>query len=502
MFMHFLIFRMTEECSLIKERSIKKNYIFNTAYQVLALCTPLITAPYLSRTLGADGIGIQSYTNSIVSYFILVAVLGSTTFGQRKIATVRENKDELSRTFWEIVFFRMFTVVIVLIFYAGFLILNHEYFNIYLISTINIVNVFVDITWFYQGVEDFPRIVVRNCIIRLAQIIAIFVFVKSPDDLALYVMLLAGFTFLANVWTWLYVPQYINKPNSIHIFKNLKDMILLFLPTIATQVYLVLDKSMIGIITDSTYQNGCYEQSEKIARMALTIVTSVAAVILPRVANLYNNGEKSRAIQYVYKGYRFVWMLSMPIMLGLIGISSVFVPVFFGEGYDLAEILMPIFSVLVVAVSLAYVTGYSFLIPTGQQNVYTAAVTVAAGVNLVLNLCMIPILGAIGAAIASVLAEIIGVAIQIIFCCRTKQLQITNIFSSVWRYAVSAAVMLVLLLYLQRIVSETVIGLLVLVFVGGLAYAVMLVVLGDMFFVQNVKNICTSIRNKVLRKGN
>ena len=353
----------------MRNQSVKKNYIFNTVYQVLSLCTPLITAPYLSRTLGADGIGIQSYTNSIVSYFLLVAVLGSTTFGQKKIASDRDNKDILSQSFWEIVFFRFFTVIVTLGVYAVFLFFNIKYRTIYIISAINIVNVFVDITWFYQGIEDFPKVVFRNCIVRVAQIVAIFVFIKSPNDLALYVFLLAGFTVIANIWTWFYIPQYVKKPQHVHIFSNLKDMLLLFLPTIATQVYLVLDKSMIGIITDSTYQNGCYEQSEKIVRMALTIVTSAAAVILPRVANLYNNGEKKQAVEYIYKGYRFVWMLALPIMFGLIAISNIFVPIFFGPGYDLAEILLPIFSVLVLAVSLSYVSGYAFLIPIGMQNI-------------------------------------------------------------------------------------------------------------------------------------
>ena len=244
----------------------------------------------------------------------------------------------------------------------------------------------------------------------------------------------------------------------INPFRDVKDIILLFLPTIATQVYIVLDKSMIGWITESTYQNGCYEQSEKIARIALTVVTSAAMVVLPRVANLFKDGRKEEAIQYIYKGYRFTLFLSMPIMCGIIGVSKVFVPVFFGEGYEMAEILMPIFSVLVVAVSLAYITGYSFLISTGQQNIYTIAVSIAAGVNLLLNICMIPKFGAIGAAMASVLAEIIGVSIQIIYCCVTRQLRIKNIFASAWKYIFSASGMLILLLYLQNIVSKTVMG--------------------------------------------
>lgn len=470
----------------MRNQSVKKNYIFNTVYQVLSLCTPLITAPYLSRTLGADGIGIQSYTNSIVSYFLLVAVLGSTTFGQKKIASDRDNKDILSQSFWEIVFFRFFTVIVTLVAYVVFLFFNTKYRTIYMISAINIVNVFVDITWFYQGIEDFPKVVFRNCIVRVAQIVAIFVFIKSPNDLTLYVFLLAGFTVIANIWTWFYIPQYVKKPQHVHIFSNLKDMLLLFLPTVATQVYLVLDKSMIGIITDSTYQNGCYEQSEKIVRMALTIVTSAAAVILPRVANLYNNGEKKQAVEYIYKGYRFVWMLAIPIMFGLIAISNVFVPIFFGPGYDLAEILLPIFSVLVLAVSLSYVSGYAFLIPIGMQNIYTIVVCVCALFNFIFNMCFIPHMGATGAAIASVTAEILGAVLQICYCCKKGLLRFSRIFESAWKYIISGITMLICLQFLKILVKENVVGLCILIFAGSVIYFICLILLRDRFFIDNI----------------
>ena len=473
----------------MKQQSIKRNYIYNTLYQILSICTPLITAPYLSRTLGADGIGIQSYTNSIVSYFSLVAVLGSTTFGQRKIASVRDNRCDLSQAFWEIVFFRLFTVAVTMIAYCIFLLVNQEYLEIYIILSINIINVFVDITWFYQGIEDFPRIVIRNCMVRIAQIAAIFIFIKSVDDLVLYIFFLATFTLIANIWTWLPLSQYVDKPKNVKIFRNFRDMFLLFLPTIATQVYLVLDKSMIGIITDSNYQNGCYEQAEKIARLALTVVTSVAAVILPRVANLYNNGEKEHAVDYVYKGYKFVWLLSIPIMFGLISISDVFVPIFFGKGYDMAIPLVSIFSVLVLAVSLAYVSGYSFLIPIGKQNVYTGVVSICAVINFVLNICLIPRIGAIGAAIASIIAEILGAALQIIYCCKKNFLCFYMIFDSVWKYLVSGIAMLTILEILKRFFRYSLIWLISLIIFGATIYFLSLLILKDKFIIDTVKGV-------------
>lgn len=473
--------------------SIRKNYLFNTAYQIISICTPLITAPYLSRTLGADAIGIQSYTYSIVSYFILVAILGSNSFGQKQIASVRDNKQQISESFWNIVFFRLFTVFVSLICFTFFLLLRPNYFYVYLVMSINILNVVFDISWFYQGIEDFPRIVYRNLIIRIAQILSVFVFIKTPDDLLLYVFLLAIFNVVANIWTWISISHYVTKPRNIKIFFYAKSMLLLFLPTIATQVYYMLDKTMIGLITNSTYQNGCYEQSEKITRMALTVVTSASAVILPRVANLYNNGRKEDAKYYVYKAYRFVWFLAIPIMLGIIGVSKVFVPVFFGAGYDLSVILLPIFSGLVLVVSLAYVSGYSFLIPIEKQNVYTITVCVSAVLNFIMNFFLIPLLGAIGAAISSVLAETVGALLQIVYCVNKKLLDGKSIFKGIGVYFLAGIVMLTSLLIVSNIVSANIIGLLLMIALGMAIYSVMLLILKDSFFISNIKRMLSKV---------
>ena len=479
--------------------SVKKNYIWNASYQILNLIVPLVTAPYLARVLGADGTGIYSYTQSIVSYFVLISVVGTSVFGQRNIAYVRNDSEERSRAFYELLIFRTVTSLIALAAYGVFIRFNYQHRIIYLILAGNIVNTVLDVSWFYQGLENFKTIVLRNLTVRVCNTVFIFTLVKNADDLWLYIASIVGFTALGNISMWISLPKYICKVKGIHPFRNLKDIILLFLPTIASQVYVVLDKSMIGWVTQSTYQNGCYEQSEKIARMALMAVSSAAMVVLPRVANLYNQGKKDIALSYIYKGYRFIFFLSIPIMFGIIGVSQTFVPVFFGPGYDLAEVLMQIFSVLVVAVSLAYITGYSFLISTGQQNIYTISVTVAAVVNLVGNLFLIPESGAIGAAIASVLAEIIGVTIQIIYCCRTKQLQFTRIFTSVWKYAISGFAMLLVLLCLQEVVGKNVVGLFILLAIGGISYAIGIVVLRDDFFLTSVKMPVGSIMKIIKR---
>lgn len=476
--------------------SVGRNYIWNTVNQVFILLVPLIVTPYLSRVLGADGIGIYSYVNSIASYFIITAILGTTLYGQRSIACVRNNREECSRAFWEIQIFRMLASTICLAFFFVMISFVKENILIYLILSINIVNVIFDISWFYYGIEDFKKIAIRNFMVKICHMIFIFIFVNDPSDLWLYAASVVGFAILGNASMWFSLPKILVKVSGIHPLKNIKDIILLFLPTMATQIYCVLDKSMIGWITGSAYQNGCYEQAEKVARFSLSIVTSIAMVVLPRVANLFENQKKEDVLFYIYKAYRFTTFLAFPIMFGLIGVAGTFVPVFFGEGYDLVEVLMPVFSILVVAVSLAYLTGYSYLISTKQQNVYTISVAIAAVCNLAINLMLIPRIGAIGAAIASVSAEIIGVSIQIGYCCLSHQLELKRIFEGAFKYLLSSFFMLVVLLITQRYLPTSVLGLLALIATGVAAYGLMLVILKDEFFRKNVKMVFQKLRTE------
>lgn len=478
-----------------KQSNIWTNYILNTFNQILSLIVPLITAPYLSRVLGSDGIGIQSYTSSIVAYFSIVAVLGTSAFGQRNIAFYRNDLEKKSQSFWEIFSLRVITSSIALIAYYLLVIRDSQYQVIFLILSCNILGVIIDINWFYQGIEEFKKIVIISIFVRILQTACIFLFIKDENDLILYIAFVAIFTVIGNASMWIGLKKHILKPHNVNPLRNIKAVVLLFLPTIAVQVYMVLDKSMIGWVTQSMYQNGCYEQAEKIARMALTVITSISTVILPRVANLYKNNQLDRAKEYIYLGYRFVWLLAMPIMFGLIGISSTFVPVFFGPGYELAKALIPIFSILVVAVSLAHVTGYAYLIPTEQQNVYTIAVTVAAIINLLMNILLIPLIGATGAALGSITAEIIGVAIQIGYCIKTNQLVYKKIFSGCISYSFAAILMLGVIIVTKLFLPVNLFGLTIMIIIGVCSYLAILLIIKDRFLIDS----CVKIKTKILK---
>ena len=476
----------------MKRKSIKKNYLFNLAYQILILITPLITTPYLSRVLGADGVGSVSFAESIVSYFSLFAYMGISTYGQREISYVQDSKEKRSIIFWNTKILSFVTATIVLCVYACFVFFQDNSL-IYIILSMNLVAVFFDITWFFQGLEEFGKIVFRNIIFRIVNIFYIFSMVNSEVDILVYSFRLAFFTLVSNISLWGYLPRYVQKMDkgSLSPFKDIGIVISLFVPTIAVQVYTVLDKTMIGVITGNSFENGYYEYAIRMARMVLTVVTALGTVMIPRVGYYFEKKEIDTVKILMYRGYRFVWFLGIPLCFGMITIASNFVPWFFGEGYSRVVILLQILSMLILAIGINNVTGMQYLIPTKRQNLYTLTVLVGAVVNFILNMALIQNYQALGAAVASVIAETVIAIIQLIMV--KKEISICRVLKEGKTYFVSGGIMAGVIMLVSRNLESSLFNTFFLTAVGFTVYMVILFILKDQFLISNFELVCKKI---------
>lgn len=469
-------------------KSIKKNYLFNLSYQILLLITPLITTPYVSRVLGADGIGAVSYTESIVSYFILFATLGITTYGQREISYVQDSAEKRSVVFWNTKVLEFLSSGCALFVYVIFSIINNNT-PLYWVFSFNLVAVFFDVTWFFQGIEEFGKIVIRNMIVKAINILYVFCFVKTKEDVWVYAFGIAFFTCLSNLSLWAYLPKYIIRINrkDIHPFRILPTVFTLFIPTIAIQIYTVLDKTMIGIITQNSCENGYYEQALKISRTILTLVTALGTVMVPRIGYYFELGDLNEIKRLMYRGYRFVWFLGVPLCFGLISVSSNFVPWFFGSGYDRVAILLKILAFLVLAIGINNVTGMQYLIPTKRQNLFTFTVILGACVNFILNAVLIFWWQSVGAALASVIAETCIAAIQL-FLVR-KELSPLKVMKEGVHYYIAGVFMFGIAFVLGNVLSPSILHTGIIVIVGVVVYFAVLFIMKDVFFISNIKNI-------------
>ncbi len=464
-----------------KKKSIAKNYIYNLFYQIIILIVPLFTTPYLSRILGAEAIGIYSYTLSIATYFVLFGSLGVAMYGQREIAYIQDNKEERSRVFFEILIMRFLTLGISLVtFYLSFC-RNGEYSVYYKILVLEIVANSLDISWFFQGLEEFKKTVLRNTLVKLLSVICIFMFVKNTSDLYKYFIIYVLSTLIGNLSLWIYLPKYINKieRKKLQILRHLRPTIALFIPQLATQIYTVLDKTMIGSIITDKSEVGFYEQAQKMVKLLLAIATSLGTVMVPRMANTYANGDKGKLKEYMNQSFRFVLLIVFPLMFGMVSIVNKFVPIFYGNGYDKVATLIVIISPILLLIGLSNVIGTQYLLPTKQQKKYTISVVLGAVVNFILNMILIRIWKSEGASIATVLAELTVTGVQ--FYLVRKEIKIREIVKMTGNYLLAAFVMFGVSYVVGAVISKAMLSIIVQIIFGAVTYFLVLILLKDSF---------------------
>jgi O-antigen/teichoic acid export membrane protein len=269
---------------------------------------------------------------------------------------------------------------------------------------------------------------------------------------------------------------------------------LLFVPTIAIQIYTVLDKTMIGVITKDAFENGYYEQAIKISKMFLMVVTSLGTVMIPRIGFHFNKKDEHEVRRLMYRGYRFVWFLGIPMYLGLIFVCSNFVPWFFGAGYEKVIPLIQILALLILAIGINNVTGMQYLIPTQRENLFSLTVILGAVTNFILNIILIPHFQSMGAAIASVVAETMIAIVQIYIV--RHELSAIRIMKEGVHYYVAGAIMALVLYFVNRKLSASIVHTLLLVLCGMIVYFSVLLVMRDEFFVSNLQLIIGKYKNK------
>lgn len=459
---------------------IIKNYLYNLTYQIFTIILPIVTIPYLSRILGADGLGIFALSNTYAQYFILFGMIGLSIYSSREIAYVRNDEEKLSRTFWEINFLEFITIGFSLILYIVVfgIVINSNNKLVYLIQSINILSSLIDISWLFIGLEDFKKVVTRNIIIKIIGIVLIFALVKNNTQVWLYALILGGTQFIGQLIMWFHLPKniYFIWPQRKNLVKHLKNSIRLFVPQISINVYTMLDKIMLGSLV-STAQVGMYENSQKIIRILITVVTTLSIVTIPKMTNLYKNEQYNEFNNNVYKSFSFVSFLTCPMTFGLIGISKSFVPWFYGVGFTGIIPMFYIGAFLMITLGWSSILGNQVLISIKREKQFTIAVTVGAIINILVNVLLIKNYGGVGTTIASVIAEYVGMLLMAYFL--RDILNIKKLFKSSGKYIISSLIMFVVISMVSSYMDNTIFSSITLVAVGGIIYLIILIMTKD-----------------------
>lgn len=464
-------------------QSIKKNFVFNLINTVSALVFPLITFPYASRILMADGIGQVQFFQSIINYVVLLTSIGIPLYGIKEIARARDNKEELSRTTIELVTLSVilslvgYIIVAILCLTVGMV---QENIPLFLILSSTIIITSIGCPWFYSGIEDFKYITVVGILVKTLCAIFLFCIVKTRDDLLLY----GAYTVAGSIGSYLInfvrLRKYISLEGislkDLNIWRHIKPAAAIFLFNIVTSIYINLDTVMLGFLSNSTAV-GYYTGATKISHILVVLVTSLGAVLLPRSSNLLKNGKTDEFYALSAKSYNFISLMTFPILGGVLVLSPSIILLFCGSGFVPSITTLRIIAPIIVFIGISNLVGLQMLYPLGKIKLVTISTCIGATVNLTLNLILIPLLAQNGAAVATVIAEL-SVAIAQLLMVR-KLIPFSLINKDTFKYFVSSLLMALICYGIMSLLDNDVIRIIVVSFVGMLVYGTIMLLSKD-----------------------
>lgn len=479
--------------------STKKNILYQIIYQILTLILPLITSPYIARVIGAEGLGIYTYSFSVAFYFVLVSMLGLVNHGNRAIAQVRDNQEELNCTFSDLLTLHIVLSIVCLgvyLVYSASLGKDRIYAYIQLFY---ILSGLFDISWFYFGIEQFKLTVIRNTIIKIFNIICVFGFVKTSSDLWKYCLIMALGYFLSQLSLWFPLKRYVSfvRPSWERMRIHIKPLLILFIPAIAVSMYKYMDKIMIGVLSSKS-ELGFYENAEKIVNIPVTTIAAFGTVMLPKMSNLFVSADQSESNRFMSISIRYIMCLSFAFAFGLAGVATIFAPVFWGKDFAMSGYLIIGLSVTLPFIAFANIIRTQYLIPREKDKLYVVSVVCGAIINLLVNYLLIGTLGAIGAMVGTIIAEITVCVIQTVGV--QKELRLSQYFKELCRYCLFGAVMYCLVFFVGTVMGKSIITLLVQIALGIISYMglalIYLIRIEDEFAVQYFNKIIRILKLK------
>ena len=391
------------------KKSIKRNFLYNILLNISKVIFPLITAPYVSRILEPDGVGLFNFANTYANYFAFFAALGIPLYGIREIAKIKDDVAEQTRFVSEIVSISIVsTIICTLVLFFSLLWVPQltENYVIFLVAATILYTTPFKIDWFFSGKEEFGYITFRSLVIKTLSVILLFVLVREKSDLLTYVALNAGALVLNELWNFVKLyNQGIHPYFTLSGKRHIKPLLILFSSSIAISIYAILDTLMLGFMTNYD-EVGYYNCATHIVRAFTPVVTSLATVILPRMTILKEKGEWEEANILINKSFSVVGYLSIPLAIGIASISSIFVPLFFGSQFYGTVLPLQIMTIIIIAIGFNNLTGIQILLGLGLDKLFLYSILAGTITNFILNLCLIPFYGASGAASASVVAEV------------------------------------------------------------------------------------------------
>lgn len=402
----------------LAQKSIAKNSVFYLIYTALNVIFPFITGIYVARILLPDSIGQVAYAQNIAQYFVIFAFLGIPTYGLREISKARNNKEDLNNIYSELFFLNLISTVIFTCVYLVLIFSIPNFrgqYQLFLITGLAIALNALDNSWLYEGLEEFKFISIRNLIFKVVSFILLILFVRNAGDYYAYAIITIVGVAGNNLLNFLFSKKFVTlKVHGINIKRHLKPVMLLVVVNFAIEVYTLVDTTMLGIFCPKE-NVAYYTYGSKINKIFLQIVNTFTMVIVPRITLYYKEGKIEEFNQLLTNTLKIILILSIPLIIGIQFVSQFFICKVYGDAYLNSAYVLKILSIVLLISPIGYLLGSRVILSVGKEWKMIVCVGTGAVVNIIGNLVLIPLYQEYGAAVASVIGEVVVMVVYLIF---------------------------------------------------------------------------------------
>lgn len=391
------------------------SYFYSILYRLSICVLPLVVTPYIARVLSPEDNGIYVFTSTVACVFIMFCKLGVDSYGNRSIAYVRDDRTKRSRVFWEIYSFQLAVSAVAVLLYIALIFLTNESKSIYLAQLLYVISGMFDISWYFYGCEKFKLTTIRSVIAKVMVIAGVFALVKTRDDLFIYTLVLAVcFMFeQVSLFGFLFREVDLVRVNLRDIKKHALPNFELFIPILALNIYHWADKLMLGVLCNQS-EVSYYNYAESIINLPKGIIQALGTVMLPRISYLIAAKREKEGQRLLGDSIEFVCFICCALCFGIMGVSSVFIPIFLGDAYAPTIWLTIELSIVMIPMSISDIIQNQYLVPYKKDRLNIGAISMGAILNIIFNSFLIGPLGASGAVIATFAAELSVCAVLVI----------------------------------------------------------------------------------------
>lgn len=483
---------------MIKKDTIKKNFTLQLLYQAIILIIPLIQAPFLTRTIGDNALGVYTYVNSIAYYFVLLAMLGIERHGQRVIASSKD-EIELRKRFWSLLLVHIVFSIFSLIIYISIVpFIAGDDINIYWINIIYVTSALFNITFLFYGLEIFKNVVIKNLLCKIAEFVLILCFVRSADDLWIYTLITTMSLLVGNVILF---------PSAIKLVKpirfslkdckmHLKPLLILSISVIASSLYTVFNKTLIGLFMEKS-NVAYYEYANKIINIPKSFIAVIGTVFFPRSCAAFESNDKTALNKYSRISILLVSLISFSTIFGLLSVGDIFVEIYYGKDFIDSAFIMMGMTPLIFIIGLGDIIRNIFLIPMKKDTYYVICVVLNSLINLIISFGLISVIGVFGVVIGTICAELFGLIFQYIIC--RKELSFKLIIKNTVPYLIVGLLMFIIVYFVKINLPFTIWYLILEIIIGAFSFGILS--LAYIFiFDKEVKRLIINTIESLLRK--